>query len=180
MSKKSKSSTSKTESFDSLFGSVKPMKNDRVMPYQKKIDTIPKQRLADEQHVMDELLASTEEESSFFSGDEIKFIRDGYSPRLIKELRRGDYAIEASLDLHGMFSDEAKINVHGFINECAHDGTLTVRIIHGKGNHSKGKKPVLKNLILGWLKKNQFVIAVCSTPKNDGSTGAVYVRLKNG
>jgi len=179
MSKKSRKDSSNTESFDELFGSVKPIKNDRVDPYQKKLDTTPHQRNANDKFLMDELLNSHDEEASLVSGDEIKYVKSGHSPRLIKQLRRGDFAIQTSLDLHGMFADEAKLNVHGFINECVGDGIETIRIVHGKGLHSKGNKPVLKNLILGWLKQNPHVIAVCSTPNRDGSTGAVYVRLNS-
>ena len=82
------------ESFDKLVDSVKPIKQDRVAPYREKLDPIPRQRIADEEHVMEELLSSEDEESSFYSGDELKYIKDGYPPRLIKRLRRGDFAIQ--------------------------------------------------------------------------------------
>ena len=166
-----------TESFADLMSSTKRLKSDRVAPYRKKIEPIAHQRIADDQRVMEELLESSDEETNFFSGDELKFLRDGYPPHILKKLRRGDYSIQEELDLHGLFADEAKSLVHGFINECARENITAVRIVHGKGLHSRDKKPVLKNLILGWLKKNQFVIAVCSTPANDGSTGAVYVLI---
>jgi DNA-nicking Smr family endonuclease len=172
-SKKSNAS----DSFASMVSSTKILKSDRVAPYRKKIEPIARQRIADDQRVMEELLSSDDEETSFHSGDELKYIRDGYPPRLLKRLRRGDYSIQDELDLHGLFANEAKEHVHGFINECARSNITAVRIIHGKGIHSRGKKPVLKNLIIGWLKKNQFIIAACSTPGNDGSTGAIYVLI---
>jgi len=127
------SNKDKSNSFDQLLGSVKPMKTDKIAPYRQKLDPIPHQSIADEHRVMDELLASSDEETSYASGDELKYIKDGYSPRLIKRLRRGDFAIEADLDLHGMFADEAKHNVHGFINECAREGIGTVRIVRSTG-----------------------------------------------
>ena len=166
-------------SFSSMVSSTKRISSDKVAPYRKKIAPIAKQKLADDQLVMEELLASDDESTSFYSGDELTFLRDGYPPKILKRLRRGEYSIQEELDLHGLFADEAKRNVHGFINECARYQVSAVRIIHGKGLHSPDKKPVLKNLILGWLKKNQFVIAVCSTPANDGSTGAIYVLLNS-
>lgn len=167
------------DSFASLMSSTKVLKTDRVAPYRKKIKPIAQQRLADDQRVMQELLNSDDETSSFHSGDELKFIRDGYPPRIIKRLRRGDYSIQDELDLHGLIVNEAKQQVHAFINDCARTNITAVRIIHGKGIHSKDKKPILKNFILGWLKKNQFVIAACSTPNHDGSTGAVYVLINH-
>lgn len=156
---------------------VTPLKQDKVVPYRKAIEPIPRQRILDDQRVMQELLEESDESASFESGDELKFLRSGYPVRLLKKLRRGDYAIQDELDLHGLIAGEAKIETHGFINECARDRIRAVRIVHGKGRNSAGRKPVLKNMLIGWLSKNQHVIAIVSTPANDGGTGAVYVLL---
>ena len=156
---------------------VKPLKQDRVAPYRPPLEPTPRQRQLDDARVMEELLEESDESASFESGDELKFLRAGYSSRLLKKLRRGDYAIQDELDLHGFVAGEAKQETHGFINECAKDRVRAVRIVHGKGRNSAGRVPVLKNMLLGWLSKNQHVIAVCSTPANDGGNGAVYVLL---
>ncbi len=156
---------------------VKVLKQDKITPYRKPIEPIATQRLLDNERVMEELLAESDETFSFESGDELKFLSNGYSSRLLKKLRRGDYAIQDELDLHGYTSSEAKFETHGFINECARDNVRAVRIVHGKGRNSAGRTPVIKRMLLGWLSKNQHVIAVVSTPANDGGTGAVYVLL---
>jgi len=104
-------------------------------------------------------------------------LRSGFSTRVLKKLRRGDYAIQEELDLHGMVASEAKRETHAFVNECARDNIRAVRIVHGKGRNSAGRTPVLKNRLIGWLSKNQYVVAVVSTPANDGGTGAVYALL---
>jgi len=167
------------ESFVSLMSSTKRLQTDKVSPYRKRIKPVATQRQADEARVMEELLSSDDESSSFYSGDELTFLRESYPRNILKKLRRGEYAIQEELDLHGLFAEEAKVQVHGFINECARYNISAVRIIHGKGLHSPDKKPVLKNLILGWLKKNQFIIAVSSTPSNDGGTGAIYALINS-
>jgi len=156
---------------------VKVLKQDKIKPYRKPVDPIPRQRMLDDQRVMEELLEESDESISYESGDELKFLRSGYSTRLLKKLRRGDYAIQDELDLHGLIAGEAKQQTQGFINECARDSVRAVRIVHGKGRNSAGRVPVLKNMLIGWLSKNQHVIAVVSTPANDGGTGAVYVLL---
>ncbi len=157
---------------------IKPLKQDRVAPYRPTIDPIPRQRLLDDERVMAELLMENDESASFESGDELKFLRGGFSSRLLKRLRRGDFAIQDELDLHGMVTNEAKRASHAFINQCAREQVSAVRIVHGKGRNSAGRKPVLKNRLIGWLSKNQHVIAVVSTPANDGGTGAVYVLIR--
>lgn len=159
------------------FSGVNPLRQDKIAPFRKALDATPRQRHLDDQRVLEELLEESDETASFESGDELKFLRDGYSNRLLKKLRRGDYAIQDELDLHGLIVAEAKQETHGFINECAHDRVRAIRIVHGKGRNSAGRMPILKNMLLGWLRKNQFVIAVCSAPANDGGTGAVYVLL---
>ncbi|MCH2190244.1 MAG: Smr/MutS family protein [Gammaproteobacteria bacterium] len=158
---------------------VRPLKQDKVEPYRKPIDPIPNQRKLDDQRVMEELMAQSDESLSYESGDELKFLRSGYSSRLLKKLRRGDYAIQDELDLHGLIAGDAKRETHAFINDCARDNVRAVRIVHGKGRNSAGRTPVLKNMLLGWLSKNQHVIGVISTPSNDGGTGAVYVLISS-
>ncbi|MFT5135775.1 MAG: DNA-nicking Smr family endonuclease [Arenicella sp.] len=157
--------------------SVNKLKQDKVPPYRKPLEPIPRQRLLDNHRVMEELLEASDETTSFESGDELKFLRVGLSSRLLKKLRRGDFAIQEDLDLHGLIAGEAKRQTHEFINECARDNVRAIRIVHGKGRNSAGRTPVLKNMLLGWLSKNQYVVAVCSAPANDGGTGAVYVLL---
>jgi len=162
---------------DQELGNVNRIKQDKIAPYRPPIDPTPRQRLLDDQRVLEELLETSDEDTSFESGDELKFLRDGHSTRLLKKLRRGDFAIQDELDLHGLISQDAKYETHGFINECARDNVRAIRIVHGKGRNSADRNPVLKNRLLGWLSKNKHVIAVCSTPANDGGTGAVYVLL---
>lgn len=163
---------------DLLSGKVKKLDQNRAAPYRAKASTQPLQRQADNERVIDELLSSSDEATSFESGDELTYLRDGYPSRLLKRLRRGEFSIQDELDLHGMIAVDAKEQTHYFINECARDKVRAIRIVHGKGLNSRGRKPVIKNLLLGWLKKNNHVVAVCSTPANDGGTGAVYVLLK--
>lgn len=158
-------------------GTTKKLSQNRITPYRPKIKPIPRQRMLDEQRVIEELLEESDETTSFESGDELHYLRVGYSSRLLKKLRRGDFAIQDELDLHGLNASEAKLETHGFVNECARDNVRAIRIVHGKGRNSAGRRPVLKNMLLGWLSRNQHVIAVCSTPANDGGTGAVYVLL---
>lgn len=166
------------DTFKSLLDmGVTPLKQTKITPYRKPIAPIPTQRLLDDQRVMDELLAESDEALSYESGDELKFLRLGQPSRLLKKLRRGDYVIQDELDLHGLNAGEAKRETHLFINECVKDNVRAIRLIHGKGRNSAGRTPVLKNMLLGWLSKNQFVIAVVSAPANDGGTGAVYVLL---
>ena len=164
--------------FSKLLSGVQPLHNERIKPHRPAIKPIPTQRIADDRLVLNQLLVCDPEEASFQSGDELSYLKSGYTQKLLKRLRRGSYSIEDELDLHGLILEQAKKHVRRFISDCECDGLGTVRIIHGKGLSSPGREPVLKRHILGWLKKMDTVIAVSSAMPRDGGTGAIYVLLK--
>ncbi len=99
------------------------------------------------------------------------------SPKVLKDLRRGRWMIEAHLDLHGMHRDEARQHVALFLAECRTRRRRCVRIVHGKGHGSPGRIPVLRGLVLGWLAQRRDVLAYCQARTADGGAGAVIVLL---
>jgi DNA-nicking Smr family endonuclease len=103
--------------------------------------------------------------------------RPGVPASVLRELRRGDYPIEAELDLHGMTVTQAKRALHGFLANALARHLGCVRIIHGKGLRSGSDGPVLKTTVNGVLRKTAAVLAYVSARPADGGTGAVYVLL---
>jgi DNA-nicking Smr family endonuclease len=65
-----------------------------------------------------------------------------------------------------------------FIKASQRDNMSCVRMIHGKGNRSRHKGPVLKHKVNHWLRQRQEVLAFCSARPMDGGTGAIYVLLR--
>jgi len=164
--------------FQQATGNVRPIKQDRITPTPKRPKPIPKKTLEDEQQVMDSLLSDEWEPGEVESGEELLFSRPGIQKSVFRKLRTGKYAVEAELDLHGMFAKEARQLVAGFISESQAYGLRCVRIIHGKGLSSPNKMPVLKNKVNQWLQQMDAVLAFSSALPVDGGTGAVYVLLK--
>src|SRR5262249_33080953 len=68
--------------------------------------------------------------------------RLGLDPRLVTRLRRGEFAIQAHLDLHGMVQADAKEALERFILESVRKGLRAVLIVHGRGLRSPGGMPV--------------------------------------
>ena len=141
---------------------------------------IPQQFIRDEQQALvdslsDEYFPSYELES----GEELLYLRVGQSPSVLSKLRRGQWVVQANLDLHGMISDEARATVAEFLAGCKKRGIRCVRIVHGKGLGSRNKEPVLKNKIRHWLMQKDEVIAYAQARPNDGGSGAVIVLLKS-
>ncbi len=112
------------------------------------------------------------------SSDELRFARPGLQHSVIKKLRRGQYNIDAELDMHGMVVSEARAALLAFLHACKTDNARCVRIVHGKGHGSSNRRPVLKNSLNHWLKQIDEVLVFCSALPKDGGTGAVYLLLK--
>ncbi len=164
--------------FRESMAGVRPLKNDNKVSEKPKPQPYPKQRIADELKVLEELSDSISDEWVELSGDELSYARNGISRQIMRRLRSGRYIIEAELDLHGLRRDEAKKELVRFIKECSLKGIRCVRIIHGKGQRSPKKQPILKTKTANWLKQMDSVLAYCTAPKTDGGTGALYVLLK--
>ncbi len=102
-------------------------------------------------------------------------------PRVLKRLRKGEYAIQASLDLHGLRRDEAKPELLAFIQKSRAAGKRCVLLVHGRGLHSKDQVPVLKDSVRRWLASERFaasVLAFSTARPHDGGAGALYLLLR--
>lgn len=137
----------------------------------------PRQTEADERAVMAELLAIPENEL-LETGDTLLYRIDGVQEGVMRKLRRGQYHLDAELDLHGCNRERAQQLIVQFLAHCQDRRHRCVRIIHGKGNRSPNSGPVLKAYVASWLRRRQDVVAYCSARPSDGGTGAVYVLLR--
>ena len=111
------------------------------------------------------------------SGDGLSFRRDHLPTRVLRRLRRGDYAAQDELDLHHCDAAQAEVLLRRFMTECRHAGLGCVRIVHGKGLHSDSGVPVMKNLVDRLLRQRADVLAFHSAPAAQGGHGAVLVLL---
>lgn len=110
--------------------------------------------------------------------DEQSFLRGAVSPDLLRKLRRGQWTIEAEIDLHGHSQDEAHEALMAFMRKARITGWRCVRIIHGKGLSSHQKIPILRNKVRRWLQQKDEVLAYCEPRPNGGGSGAVLVLLR--
>jgi DNA-nicking Smr family endonuclease len=105
----------------------------------------------------------------------------GLDAEVVRRLKRGDYAVERRLDLHGLTRDEARGAVDRFLRESRLGGTRCVLLVHGRGRHSETELPVIKEALHGWLASGRFgrqVLAFASARPADGGAGALYVLLR--
>jgi len=165
--------------FQQAMGDVRPLKQDkRIQPHRQKPSPRPPQREQDDRQVIQDMMSDPVDLSDIESGDELLFSRSGIQHKTLKKLRRGEYAIEAELDLHRKTVDEARLAIAEFLSYCRQNVLRCVRIIHGKGQGSLNKQPVLKTHVNHWLRQRDEVLAFSSCRPSDGGSGAIYVLLK--
>ena len=110
----------------------------------------------------------------------MEWIGYGVNPDVAKRLHRGDFSIQAHIDLHGLGVEPAQEAFERFLKEALFSGKRAVLIVHGRGL-SSCEEPVLKTKVKEWLTSGlwrKWVIAFTSASACDGATGATYVLLR--
>lgn len=139
----------------------------------------PRQRALDEQSVLREAISDEFDVETLLDTDEaLSFRRPGVGPEVVRRLRRGHWVIQAQIDLHGLRRDEAREQLATFLREALKQGLRCVRVVHGKGNGSPGREPVLKAKVKTWLVQKNEVIAFTQARASDGGNGALVVLLR--
>ena len=109
-----------------------------------------------------------------------EYLSNGLSRMTLRKLRRGSWAIQDSLDLHGNHADAARKLLQEFLHEATQQNLRCVLVIHGKGLNSQGGEAVLRKLARHWLAQHPQVLGFCDAPTKHGGSGAVLVLLKAG
>lgn len=139
----------------------------------------PLSRQRDDRQVLAESVSEDIDHESLLDTDEsLSYRAPGIGPDVLRRLRRGEWSIQAQIDLHGHRVDEAREALAEFLRESIKRGRRCVRVVHGKGLGSLGKVPVLRGKVRGWLAQRDEVLAFCQARAADGGSGAVMVLLR--
>ncbi|MFN3861418.1 MAG: Smr/MutS family protein [Roseateles sp.] len=165
--------------FELTVGPVTPLRTPtRVIHARAQPAPEPRQREADERAVLLQALSDEIDIDTLLDTDEtLSFRRDGISLEVVRKLRRGHWALQAQLDLHGLRRDAAREALGLFIHDSAGRGLRCVRVVHGKGHGSPGREPVLKSRVRRWLVQKSEVLAFVQARASDGGAGALIVLL---
>lgn len=171
--------------FRQAVGEVEPVRSKKDLAPPKEPPSAASLRIqSDEAEALTRLAELVTGEGPFDLADSDEYI-EGYAPgldaKILQRLRRGDYSVQAHLDLHGMFKVDAKEALDRFIQESRLGGRRCVLVVTGRGLHSKDSIPVLKEGVQGWLSRGRLarhVLAFTTARPQDGGAGAVYVLLR--
>lgn len=112
---------------------------------------------------------------------------NGVDANTEKRFRKGDFRIEAELDLHGMTEDKAFDAVNKFILRAYDRGFRCVLIVTGKGLHQSdegdifSRRAVLKNKVPEWLESDglkPLILSKLHPEAKLGGTGALLILLR--
>ena len=109
--------------------------------------------------------------------------------KLIKQVSRGQYEIDAVLDLHGFRQHDAHERLRRFLHRAQADHARLVLVVTGKGAspttrlqdgepHVKG---ILRRSVPEWLRMpdlRSVVLGFEEAAPHQGGSGALYVRLR--
>ena len=165
--------------FARAIGATEPLRRKAAVPLAPEPPApIPVQHQLDEQRVLRESLSDEFDVTTLLDVDDaMSFRRPGIGTDVTARLRKGDWSIQAQVDLHGLRSDEAREALGGFIRNAHKQGLRCVRVVHGKGLGSPGKQPVLKTKTQRWLIQKNEVIAFVQAKPAEGGAGALVVLL---
>ena len=179
MTRNKKPSSEDIELFRRSVGPVRHLQHDRVTHARRPAAPRPRAGVEHNAPTFPDRFSDMIETDEVGSHDVLEFSRPGLQHRQLQKLRRGQLAIGAELDLHGMSAAEARQALIDFIGMACTANIRCVRLIHGKGSMSAGKVPVLKNRLNNWLRQHHDVLAFNSAQIGDGGTGALYVLLRS-
>jgi DNA-nicking Smr family endonuclease len=184
MQRKAQSSATSTDTIDCFaaqVGAVTPLKPTHQVIHQSQPlhpAPIPKQRQRDEQQVLIDCLSDEFNGDHLLETDDtVSFKRPHLGQDVLQKLRRGQWSVQAQIDLHGLRRDQARDAVSLFLKTCVQHHKRCVRIIHGKGLGSKNQQPILKERVKHWLIQKEEVLAFTQARGNDGGAGALIVLL---
>jgi DNA-nicking Smr family endonuclease len=163
------------DDFRKAVADVKPLRHrKRVAPERTAAAPVPRQRQRDEAAALAESLAGPlSVDDALESGEELSYLREGLARETLRRLRRGHWAIQDAVDLHGLTRDQAAGLVVEFLNHCLARRLRCVRIVHGKG------LGILKAKLGKWLPRREEVLAFCQAPAREGGGGALLVLLRS-
>lgn len=166
--------------FQRAAGKVEPLRqHGRVHHPPEPVAPVAAQRQLDDQRVLKEAISDEFDASTLLETDDaLSFRRPGVGIDVARKLRRGDWSIQAEIDLHGHRTDDAREALALFLREAVRQGLRCVRVVHGKGLGSPGKTPVLKGKVHSWLVQKNEVLAFVQARADEGGAGALVVLLR--
>ena len=165
-----------TFSFAAAMQGVTPLSQDKVEP-DKQVELFKKSQQVKGKHLKhSKQLAASFDFSDMYQAalpqeGPMRFCQEGESTHILKQLRRGDYSPEMTLDLHGLTREMAKAELAALIHTARKELIDCVCVMHGFG------QGVLKAALPHYLVQHPQVRAFHQAPLEYGGQAALLVLI---
>lgn len=170
------SAEEETFSFADAMQGVTPLSQDKVEP-DKQVELFKKSQQVKGKHLKhSKQLAASFDFSDMYQAalpqeGPMRFCQESESTHILKQLRRGDYSPEMTLDLHGLTREMAKAELAALIHTARKDLIDCVCVMHGFG------QGVLKAALPHYLVQHPHVRAFHQAPLEYGGKAALLVLI---
>ena len=170
------SAEEKTFSFADAMQGITPLSQDKVEP-DKQVELFKKSQQVKGKHLKhSKQLAASFDFSDMYQAalpqeGPMRFCQEGESTHILKQLRRGDYSPEMTLDLHGLTREMAKAELAALIHTARKELIDCVCVMHGFG------QGVLKAALPHYLVQHPHVRAFHQAPLEYGGKAALLVLI---
>jgi len=176
MKNKDAATDNEKDLFMQSIGQVKPIVQDKVKPVKKveqnKSLKVARAKANNKNKQDAEFYFSDQFEPNLNQLGPMKYVREDVDSFEAKNLRRGQYAPDLILDLHGLGQQAAKLEIAALLYACKKEHAKCVCIVHGLGSR------VLKNKVPHWLVQHPDVMAFHQAPLEWGGNGALLVLVE--
>lgn len=172
MTKHTKISDEDLALFRSSFKGAKTLKQDTVVHSARSVQKPQLQQKRQLEDQANETFYFSDEYQPLLKDDPIRYSRANADPYEVKKLRRGDYAPELFLDLHGLTQEEAKKELGALLAACRREHVYCACVMYGHGKH------ILKKQTPRWLAQHPNVLCFHQAPKEYGGTAALLVLVE--
>ncbi|QLH43329.1 MAG: Smr/MutS family protein [Coxiellaceae bacterium] len=178
MAKKRKITPEESDLFQQNVAGVKPLLHDKVVLNKKRTKPAKQYRPAPVEPLDTSVPWTSNPSVNVTAEETISMIKIGIQHKNAQKLKRGQFEIQAKLDLHGHTIVMAEHALRQFLAHCQQQHLRYVLIIHGKGQRAGDATAKLKTYVNHWLQYHPSVLAFHSAQPCHGGAGAVYVLLK--
>lgn len=170
------------EIFSEAMADVREIREFREIPFKKSQRIRPRIVQGDNSiEALRQIVEGREKIRLSDTGEYMEWASPSLRGNISRRLHEGCFAVQDSIDLHGMTLGEAEEALRRFFSEATRKRLFCIKVIHGRGLRSP-KGPVLKVALSKWLHGpfRKWVLAYATAKDCDGGLGATYIMLRSG
>lgn len=108
----------------------------------------------------------------------LEYKADGIQQGILDKLRRGEYKLDASLNLLRQPVETCRQALFSFMMQAQKQDLRNLLIIHGKGRDDESHANIVRSYLARWLQQFDDVQTFCVAQTRHGGAGALYVGLR--